>query len=868
VYVNDLAHALDPTLGHDQQGRSLQDFDGLGYELEQSLGTEYWNRDTDGDGIWDGFEVLGIRGAGLYTDQALPSWGADPLHKDVFVETDYSDYCSSETTRCTWDWQCKGQCVDGRCQCGSDMDCHQAGEQTRAYDERCVAGACVACGNPLHPDGVQVAAEVAGRCSGGPGYLDNPDGRPGFALHVDNGHVSTNTQWGDWGGVNAVPPNLEPGQARWYNYHRGWLEHLNPIRQGIFRYAVGAPDGPGQGNVGLPWHYFVSVWDQGSGKSFIHELGHSLGLEHYGEYEPGSNHNYKPHYVSLMNYAYSGCSPNPAPNDPDPDVNEVRKACDWSYIRFSEGERRYVLNPDGTRKKVDGEDVLIEIDPSGLDERLDWHQSDRVKHDLQHHGGWYNIGGTTPWHVDWDRSYFIEQELRKRDVLLLESDWFRHEVHEEALEFGPQLAVYEDVLVLLAVQPGENLVRAWLYHEPDGCDPENVGTSGQTHPWPQAQVSCGQWTLQRQPLHLPPLDVASQLSAVTASGQDGLPRLFVFYTDSQGRLCAIAGDPNDSFSWEGPVCRTYGIEGPPEAIAQAGDLLVYVVAQHDEAVAGEVRRVRIDPDLWRYPPSWDGQPVRLANGNQVVPLTSWATPAVAKDPASESLLLVASDDAKQLHLFAAQDDGDDRFEKLRDEDYWRAHPRTNEDTLHVSDVRPALQIERADPTEHGLRWTLWYSNLKTSADDTPFYRRVISSYEPGTGTAFSRTTDSPEWIVMSREARNVSMAVYRGKLRAAVSYDAWLGGARAPGFMFLPLADGVFSANLKDVNDVEAIARRMASTITGHGLFHGMSDEEFGQVLEANRIPPPADLSELRQGLTGDLPPAAVEDPRWFETLR
>jgi len=34
------------------------------------------------------------------------------------------------------------------------------------------------------------------------------------------------------------------------------------------------------------------------------------------------------------------------------------------------------------------------------------------------------------------------------------------------------------------------------------------------------------------------------------------------------------------------------------------------------------------------------------------------------------------------------------------------------------------------------------------------------------------------------------------------------------------------------------------------------------------QIPPPADLSELRQGLTGDLPPAAVEDPRWFETLR
>jgi len=86
--------------------------------------------------------------------------------------------------------------------------------------------------------------------------------------------------------------------------------------------------------------------------------------------------------------------------------------------------------------------------------------------------------------------------------------------------------------------------------------------------------------------------------------------------------------------------------------------------------------------------------------------------------------------------------------------------------------------------------------------------------------------------------------------------------------MFLPVADGVFHAKLKDVNDVEIIAREMANTITGRGLFFGMSDHEFNQVIEANRISSSDELSELRQGLTGEPPEPVTEDPRWFDTLR
>ena len=40
-------------------------------------------RDTDGDGLWDSWEVMGVNG------QALPAWGANPRHKDIFVEIDF-----------------------------------------------------------------------------------------------------------------------------------------------------------------------------------------------------------------------------------------------------------------------------------------------------------------------------------------------------------------------------------------------------------------------------------------------------------------------------------------------------------------------------------------------------------------------------------------------------------------------------------------------------------------------------------------------------------------------------------------------------------------------------------------------------------
>ena len=87
------------------------DGDGLGDSLEAALGmcpgptacgvtcptpttcfTEWPNPvDSDRDGLRDDEEVFGVLGTLPYglDDLPLARWGADPLHKDVFVEVDY-----------------------------------------------------------------------------------------------------------------------------------------------------------------------------------------------------------------------------------------------------------------------------------------------------------------------------------------------------------------------------------------------------------------------------------------------------------------------------------------------------------------------------------------------------------------------------------------------------------------------------------------------------------------------------------------------------------------------------------------------------------------------------------------------------------
>ena len=65
------------------------DADGISDELEGLLGTDPESNDTDNDGLYDSWEILGVDRDGEHLP--LPQWGATPHHKDIFVEVDWME---------------------------------------------------------------------------------------------------------------------------------------------------------------------------------------------------------------------------------------------------------------------------------------------------------------------------------------------------------------------------------------------------------------------------------------------------------------------------------------------------------------------------------------------------------------------------------------------------------------------------------------------------------------------------------------------------------------------------------------------------------------------------------------------------------
>lgn len=236
------------------------DGDGVGYGLELDLGTcdvAWWAgcgdvnnlADMDRDAIPDGAEVFGIDDAA--DPQHLPAWGADPRHKDVFVELD-------------WD----------------------AALPSNPFTEA---------------DAVAAQAIYA---AGASADIINPDSMDGVRLHIDMDLDPSDpdlaTLMGDWGGSNVVPAGTAYGVAP--------TSFRSAVRAGIFHYGLMSPgSGGGQGwQPGDRFGWGVSMGNRYV-RSFCHELGHNLDLAHWG-HEAWGNANGKPNYLSLMNYAFPGSS--------------------------------------------------------------------------------------------------------------------------------------------------------------------------------------------------------------------------------------------------------------------------------------------------------------------------------------------------------------------------------------------------------------------------------------------------------------------------------------------------------------------------------------------------------------------------------
>jgi len=214
--------------------------------------------DTDGDGLLDAWETKGYTAEdGTFVD--LPALGADPRHKDVFVEIDY---------------------MEARDASGALLHTHRP---RQAAIDRIVAAF----------DRAPVA---------------NPDGETGIHLHVFVG--------------DALPEGAELGVRPATNVY-DWtafdsIRRSDPARALAFRYCVFAHDIPtltdnaarSSGIArGAPESDFIvslgsftgsvgSEYEQAG--TFMHELGHCLGLGHGGGDEVPT----KPNYLSVMNYLF------------------------------------------------------------------------------------------------------------------------------------------------------------------------------------------------------------------------------------------------------------------------------------------------------------------------------------------------------------------------------------------------------------------------------------------------------------------------------------------------------------------------------------------------------------------------------------
>ena len=225
--------------------------------------------DTDEDGLYDEWEIGGLRSGGQVLD--LHAMGADPDHKDLFVQMDATPYTAYE------------------------------------------------------PDVLdQIAMDLARE------PVSNPDGTLGIRIHIDAGPDSVMDRHGGrrtWGSLSRaddaadLPDHFSSfsagpcaGDLDEHPFTELRNRRLERIRAKAFRYvAVVKYLGPttncysgmnwqlwSPGFVIANWGPFGAFTKPQERGTFLHELGHSLGLRHGG----GDDGNFKPNYQSVMNYAY------------------------------------------------------------------------------------------------------------------------------------------------------------------------------------------------------------------------------------------------------------------------------------------------------------------------------------------------------------------------------------------------------------------------------------------------------------------------------------------------------------------------------------------------------------------------------------
>jgi hypothetical protein len=338
--------------------------------------------DSDGDGLLDSWERHGLdeNGDGV-VDNALPAWGADPNHKDLFVELDWmtSEACVDANdglclTR--WDIQDMKEAFAAAPLDAGSQTLNSPIDSPPNPDGEPGINLWVDTGALTDPfaseDGAGSSTCDDGLDNGGEGYTDDDDPDCLVSENFGGGNeIATRS-------LEGLSDDLdENGFADFYELKSGVPVgvggNFNPLRANVFRYGISArptADAPGgQGEIG--GNDFVDFTH--TGKTIMHELGHNLGLDHGGNVDKNCN----PNYVSIMNYSYQGVP-----------QGEGGTILDYSPPRFDGGRGRAPL-PDLDEDNLDENLVL---DPTDAENRFVWLDSDgdRVQTPLNANPNWNN----------------------------------------------------------------------------------------------------------------------------------------------------------------------------------------------------------------------------------------------------------------------------------------------------------------------------------------------------------------------------------------------------------------------------------------------------------------------------------------------
>lgn len=233
--------------------------------------------DSDGDGLPDKWEIYGVD---VVVDSKkyfidLKAMGANPQHKDLFLQIDYM--------------------VDK-----SENDSHSHKPKDKALEKV-----------------IKVFADAP---------VPNPDKKNGITVHIDAGSDTimdpvSNKKWEKLSESHALEhvDNLGSGNRRtgyvWDEFNKLEEKNFSRYRRKVFRYCIfahnlgvdlGKTSGWSRNIPGTAFVVSLGSWTDGVGSvneqagTLLHEWGHTIGLRHGG----GDNINYKPNFLSIMNYDF------------------------------------------------------------------------------------------------------------------------------------------------------------------------------------------------------------------------------------------------------------------------------------------------------------------------------------------------------------------------------------------------------------------------------------------------------------------------------------------------------------------------------------------------------------------------------------